>query len=103
MKIRRLLRIKLLDEQIKAEDLIEEETLAHIKNRADIFVILRYTLWNLSDILRYVDKPSKTYRIKYPNTYLKLPLLKFEMLTMRACAPQFFEEDSKYEFLIFNY
>ncbi|XP_023298673.2 uncharacterized protein LOC111681180 [Lucilia cuprina] len=92
---KRLLYIKSLEEKIKSEDVKEEETLAHIKTRADVFVILRYTLWNLSDILRYVDRPPKVYSIKYPNTYLKLPLLKFEMLTMRACAPELFEEDTK--------
>ncbi|XP_065354589.1 uncharacterized protein LOC135949058 [Calliphora vicina] len=92
---KRLLHIKTLEEQIKAQDIIEEDTLRHIKNRADVFVILRYTLWNLSDILRYVDRPSKVYHIKYPSSYLKLPLLKFEMLTMRACAPELFEEDTK--------
>ncbi|KAM7361458.1 LOW QUALITY PROTEIN: uncharacterized protein ACRADG_012075 [Cochliomyia hominivorax] len=92
---KRLMRIKTLEDAIKAQDVLEESTLAHMKNRADVFVILKYTLWNLCDILRYVDRPPKSRHIKYPNAYLKLPLLKFEMLTMRACAPEYFEEDTK--------
>lgn len=92
---RRLTRIKELEELIKAEDVIEEDILAYMKNRADVFVILRYTLWNLSDILRYVGKPTKIYYITYPNSYLKLPLLKYEMLTMRAVPPENFEVNCK--------
>lgn len=80
-----------MQDLIKAEDDFEQETLAFMKNRADLFVLLRFTLWNLSDILRYVGKPTKIYHIKYPNSYLKLPLLKYEMFTMRAVPPENFE------------
>lgn len=113
-KFRRLDRIQELKDAIKQEDQEEERMIAYIKNRADAYVMLRYmlkfyviqynlrlcfsflsfSLWNLSEILRHVDRPDKPSRIKYPNSYLRLPLLKFEMLTMRACPPEHYEENS---------
>lgn len=68
--------------------------MAHIKNYSDFFVLLRYTLWNLHDIMRHVG-PKKMPKLKYPVDYLKLPLLKYEVLTMRACSPDPFEENRK--------
>lgn len=118
-KPRRLSRIQELKDAIKEEDKEEEKMIAYIKNRADAYVMLRYattfyvycmslcilivcypflrySLWNLNEILRHVDRPDKPSRIKYPNSYLRLPLLKFEMLTMRACPPENYEENSNY-------
>ncbi|KAH8278655.1 hypothetical protein KR018_006638 [Drosophila ironensis] len=71
----------------------ETETLQHLRNRADAYVMLRVTIWNLLEILRHVDRQPKLLRAQYPNSYLKLPLLKFEMLNMRAAAPEIFEEN----------
>uniref|UniRef100_A0A1I8MMF5 DUF4200 domain-containing protein n=1 Tax=Musca domestica TaxID=7370 RepID=A0A1I8MMF5_MUSDO len=92
---RRLKNIKDLEEQIKLEDAKEVQTLAHMKNRAAVFVILRYALWNISDIVRHVGRPPRVHKIQYPTPYLKLPLLKYEMLTMYAVPPELFEEDTK--------
>ncbi|XP_014097124.1 uveal autoantigen with coiled-coil domains and ankyrin repeats [Bactrocera oleae] len=92
-EIERLDRIQELKDAIKQEDQEEERMIAYIKNRADAYVMLRFSLWNLSEILRHVDRPDKPSRIKYPNSYLRLPLLKFEMLTMRACPPEHYEEN----------
>ncbi|XP_073819510.1 uncharacterized protein [Musca autumnalis] len=92
---RRLKNIKNLEEKIKLEDAKEIETLAHMKNRAAVFVILRYALWNISDIMRHVGRPPRVHKIQYPTPYLKLPLLKYEMLTMYAVPPELFEEDTK--------
>lgn len=64
-------------------------------------IYFRYTLWNISDILRYVGRPPRIHKQQYPTPYLKLPLLKYEMLTMYAVAPDLFEEDSKFD-MIFN-
>uniref|UniRef100_A0A1A9WFL9 Uncharacterized protein n=1 Tax=Glossina brevipalpis TaxID=37001 RepID=A0A1A9WFL9_9MUSC len=88
-------RIRWLEEAIIIEDSNEAITLKHMKHRTDTFVVLRYTLWNLLDILRYVDKPTRIVPVQYPNTYLKLPLLKFDMLIMRASAPPGFEQNTK--------
>ncbi|XP_017479820.1 PREDICTED: uncharacterized protein LOC108369253 [Rhagoletis zephyria] len=92
-EIGRMERIRELKDAIKAEDKEEEKMIAYIKNRADAYVMLRFSLWNLNEILRHVDRTDKLSRMKYPNSYLRLPLLKFEMLTMRACAPEPYEEN----------
>lgn len=57
----------------------------------------RCSLWNFSDILRHVHikRQPKVKPISYPKTYMKLPLLKYEHLEMRAAPPLAFEEDSK--------
>jgi len=59
-----------------------------------IIYCYRVTIWNLLEILRHIDRQPKLLRAQYPNSYLKLPLLKFEMLNMRAAAPEIFEENS---------
>lgn len=59
-----------------------------------IFIVCRVCLWNLVEILRHVDRSPKSVRAHYPNSYLKLPLLKFEMLNMHAAAPELYEENS---------
>lgn len=45
--------------------------------------------------MRHVG-PRRMPKIKYPVDYLKLPLLKYEMLTMRVCPPDPFEENSRF-------
>ncbi|XP_054726180.1 uncharacterized protein LOC129236032 [Anastrepha obliqua] len=92
-EIARLERIAELKEAINEQDKEEEKIIAYLKNRADAYVMLRMSLWNLNEILRHVDRPDKMTRVKYPNSYLRLPLLKFDMLTMRACAPEGYEEN----------
>ncbi|XP_034488067.1 uncharacterized protein LOC117792159 [Drosophila innubila] len=92
-EINRLERIKDLKKILSQEDETERSTLEHIKNRGDAYVMLRVNIWNLIEILRHVDRPPRSLRSHYPNSYLKLPLLKFEMLTMRAAAPEIYEEN----------
>ncbi|XP_030374535.1 uncharacterized protein LOC115624085 isoform X2 [Scaptodrosophila lebanonensis] len=93
-EINRLERIKDLRKMLKKDEEFEAETLKHLKNRADAYVLLRVSIWNLVEILRHVDRQPKMIRSQYPNSYLKLPLLKFEMLNMRAVAPEIFEENN---------
>ncbi|XP_017874690.1 PREDICTED: uncharacterized protein LOC108621717 [Drosophila arizonae] len=77
-----------------AEELVkEQETLEYLKNRGDAFVMLRVSVWNMIEILRHVDRQPKLLRTQYPNSYLKLPLLKFEMLNVRSAAPEIYEEN----------
>lgn len=93
---RRLEQIKDLKTQLKEEEQVTVDLKSHIKHHAIYYVLLRWSLWNLHDILRHVDRPVKALRLQYPNSYLKLPLLKFEMLVMRAYPPDLFEENSKF-------
>ncbi|KAH8248302.1 hypothetical protein KR038_010540 [Drosophila bunnanda] len=86
-------RIKELKKMLQKDNQFEQDTLQHLKNRADSYVMLRLSIWNLLEILRHVDRQPKMLRSLYPNSYLKLPLLKFEMLNMRAAAPEIFEEN----------
>ncbi|XP_001359747.1 uncharacterized protein [Drosophila pseudoobscura] len=92
-EINRLERIKDLKKMLRKDEEFELDTLQHLKNRADAYVLLRLTIWNLVEILRHVDRQPKLLRAQYPNSYLKLPLLKFEMLNMRAAAPELYEEN----------
>ncbi|KAH8278652.1 hypothetical protein KR018_006622 [Drosophila ironensis] len=92
-ELNRLERIKELQATLKKDTEFEKDTLQHLKNRADAYVMLRVSIWNLLEILRHVDRQPKLLRSQYPNSYLKLPLLKFEMLNMRAAAPEIFEEN----------
>ncbi|XP_017104214.2 uveal autoantigen with coiled-coil domains and ankyrin repeats-like [Drosophila bipectinata] len=92
-EINRLERIKDLKKTLEKDTEFEKDTLQHLKNRADAYVMLRVSIWNLLEILRHVDRQPKLLRAQYPNSYLKLPLLKFEMLNMRAAAPEIFEEN----------
>ncbi|XP_064550311.1 uncharacterized protein LOC135436595 isoform X1 [Drosophila montana] len=57
--------------------------------------MFRVSLWNLIDILWHVDRNPKAFRTKYPNSYLKLPLLKFDMITMFASAPELYDENAE--------
>ncbi|EDV48118.1 uncharacterized protein LOC6553199 [Drosophila erecta] len=92
-EINRLERIKDLKKTLTNDTQFEQDTLQHLKNRADAYVMLRVSIWNLLEILRHIDRQPKLLRAQYPNSYLKLPLLKFEMLNMRAAAPEIFEEN----------
>ncbi|KAH8375055.1 uncharacterized protein LOC110188405 [Drosophila serrata] len=92
-EINRQERIKDLKKMLQKDMQFEQDTLQHLKNRADSYVMLRLSIWNLLEILRHVDRQPKMLRALYPNSYLKLPLLKFEMLNMRAAAPEIFEEN----------
>lgn len=57
------------------------------------FFYSRLILWNLIDILKHVDRHPQVFSANYPNSYLKLPLFKFDMLNMYAKAPELYEED----------
>ncbi|KAH8359707.1 hypothetical protein KR093_008424, partial [Drosophila rubida] len=92
-EINRLERIKDLKKTLLNEEEQQAAIMEHIKNRGDAYVLLRINIWNLIEILRHVDRPPRSLRSHYPNSYLKLPLLKFEMLTMRAAAPEVYEEN----------
>ncbi|XP_055908794.1 uncharacterized protein LOC129943400 [Eupeodes corollae] len=89
----RLEKIRNLKEQIKEEKTVEEEAVSYIKERGDIFLLIRYALWNYNEILRYILRSNKVVKIKFPTSNLKLPLLKFENLTMKAFPPDGYEEN----------
>ncbi|KAL7728292.1 hypothetical protein ACLKA6_007398 [Drosophila palustris] len=92
-ELNRLQRIDDLKAILSLDEGFERDTMGHIKNRADAYVMLRICLWNLIEILRHVDRQPRTFRPNYPNSYLKLPLLKFEMHNVCAAAPELYEED----------
>ncbi|KAH8417083.1 hypothetical protein KR222_002894, partial [Zaprionus bogoriensis] len=92
-EINRLERIQDLRKMLSQEDQTESDVMQQIKNRGDAYVTMRVSIWNLVEILRHVDRPPKSLRTHYPNSYLKLPLLKFEMLNMHAAAPEIYEEN----------
>nr|AAX33647.1 Dbuz\CG14609a-PA [Drosophila buzzatii] len=92
-EINRLELLKDLRKAIAEESEKEQETLKYLKNRGDAFVMLRVSIWNMIEILRHVDRQPKLLRSQYPNSYLKLPLLKFEMLNVRSAAPEIYEEN----------
>ncbi|XP_032593175.1 uncharacterized protein LOC116805431 [Drosophila grimshawi] len=94
-EINRLERIEDLKRILKGDEELEQKTLEYIKNRADAFVLIRIRLWNLIEILRHIDRDPKMFRSQYPNSYLKLPLLKFEMHHMYASPPELCEEDTE--------
>lgn len=76
----------------------------HLSSLIYIWEFFRFNVWNLYEILRHVDRNPKTFRTTYPNSYLKLPLLKFEMLEAFAVPPEVFEVDGKfYERICFSY
>ncbi|KAH8359706.1 hypothetical protein KR093_008423, partial [Drosophila rubida] len=92
-EINRLERITDLKRILEQDKKFEEDTLEHIKSHAYAYVRFRLCLWNLVEILRHVDRQPRTFQVIYPNSYLKLPLLKFEMLDMCAAAPELYEEN----------
>nr|AAX33652.1 Dbuz\CG14609f-PA [Drosophila buzzatii] len=92
-EINRLERIRELKLMMKTDEEFEELSVNHIKSRADAYVLMRWTVWNLWEILRHVDRNPKLYKRQYPNEFLKLPLLKFELFDVRAFPPELFEED----------
>ncbi|XP_032593173.1 uncharacterized protein LOC116805430 [Drosophila grimshawi] len=94
-EINRLERIKDLKRILKGDEEFEQETVEHIKNRGDAFVLIRIRLWNLIEILRHIDRDPKMFRSQYPNSYLKLPLLKFDLHNVYAAPPELYEEDTE--------
>ncbi|XP_064550253.1 uncharacterized protein LOC135436549 [Drosophila montana] len=92
-EINRLARIKELKEILILENEFEEETVSHIRNCADLYVMLRLFIWNLIEVLRHVNRSPKELRKDYPNSYLKLPLLKFELFHMYAVPPELYLEN----------
>ncbi|XP_064550277.1 uncharacterized protein LOC135436568 [Drosophila montana] len=92
-EINRLARIKELKEILILENEFEEETVSHIRNRADLYVMLRLFLWNLVVVLRHVNRSPKEVRKDYPNSYLRLPLLKFELYNVYAVPPELVPAD----------
>lgn len=51
-------------------------------------------------ILENVDHRPISFRVKYPNSYLGLPLLKFEMLFMVAAPPYILEENREWTYAL---
>ncbi|KAH8310668.1 hypothetical protein KR044_002459, partial [Drosophila immigrans] len=92
-EINRLERITDLKKMLAADEKFERETLEHIKTRAYAYVRFRLLLWNLIEILRHVDRQPRTFQSNYASSYLKLPLLKFEMHNMYAAAPELYEQN----------
>ncbi|XP_064550231.1 uncharacterized protein LOC135436541 [Drosophila montana] len=92
-EINRLEYINDMRKAMKEEENIELKIMEYLKNRGDAFIMLRLSLWNLIEILRHVDRNPQTFQRKYPNSYLKLPLLKFDLLTMYAAPPELYMED----------
>lgn len=90
-------KIQKLKDAIAKEDKIEQETLEYIKNHRPLFVLFRYFLWNLYDIMRHVGH-RRIPRLNYPVDYLKLPLLRFESFFSNAVPPEPFEENRKIYF-----
>ncbi|XP_032289696.1 uncharacterized protein [Drosophila virilis] len=89
-EINRLERIEELKKLLKAENEFEEENVSYIRNRADLYVMLRLFLWNLMEVLRHIDRSPKQVHRDYPNSYLRLPLLKFELYQMYAVPPELY-------------
>nr|AAX33648.1 Dbuz\CG14609b-PA [Drosophila buzzatii] len=92
-EIQRLQRIKQLKRDLAQAEELERSTLNCIKARAHAFIMLRWALWNFHGLLQNVGYIPKILRQTYPNSYLSLPLLKFEMLTMYSHAPDIFPVD----------
>ncbi|XP_017104560.2 uncharacterized protein [Drosophila bipectinata] len=92
-EIKRLETIAELKNKLKIGRDFKQGTLKHLENRATAFFMMRVSIWNLLEILRHVERQPSKRRTKYPNSYLRLPLLKFEMFNMRAVAPEIFDED----------
>lgn len=91
-EIQRMERIKQLRAQIKTEKQTEEDAIQYLKERGEIFLLIRYVLWNYNEILRHVLRSNKTVRIDFPTADLRLPLLKFQNIQMRAFPPDGYEE-----------
>ncbi|XP_064550290.1 uncharacterized protein LOC135436578 [Drosophila montana] len=92
-EINRLERIRELKKILKEDEDFEQSLVDYINNCANIYVMLRVSIWNLIAILQNVDRNPRHFNFRYPNSYLKLPLLKFELLDMHVMPPGFYEED----------
>ncbi|XP_037953758.1 uncharacterized protein LOC119683936 [Teleopsis dalmanni] len=85
--------ILFIEERLEKEKQKEIEIIDYMKNRNDIVVELRLMLWKLNDILWYVGRPPRIMQQSYPTNELSLPLLRFEMINMRAVPPIYIEEN----------
>ncbi|XP_017953635.1 uncharacterized protein LOC115561818 isoform X2 [Drosophila navojoa] len=92
-EIKRLTYIETLKNELQKEKETQKDTLEYIQNRARAFIMIRLCLWNLAEILRSIDRSPYSTRRRYRTSYLRLPLLKFELYTMLAMAPPIFKED----------
>ncbi|XP_017874697.1 PREDICTED: uncharacterized protein LOC108621721 [Drosophila arizonae] len=92
-EVNRLEYIRSLKATLTADKAFQETSVDHIRNRANAYVMLRVSLWNLVEILRHIDHSPFMIRRAYPNSYLKLPFLKFELFDMFAVNPPLYEED----------
>uniref|UniRef100_A0A1A9Z6L4 Uncharacterized protein n=1 Tax=Glossina pallidipes TaxID=7398 RepID=A0A1A9Z6L4_GLOPL len=78
---------------IKREDDYEADMIQQMKEISPHIVLIRFTLYRLNDMLRFVNYRSQTPAMRYPTEDLKLPLLKFENPPGRAYPPLPFEEN----------
>uniref|UniRef100_A0A1I8PPU7 Uncharacterized protein n=1 Tax=Stomoxys calcitrans TaxID=35570 RepID=A0A1I8PPU7_STOCA len=88
--------IKQLKEKICQEDLREKEIMQWMQERGKTSVVVTCSLWNFYDVLRHVHvrREYKVKPLRYPNEYLKQPLLRYESMAMKAAPPLEFEEDA---------
>uniref|UniRef100_A0A1A9V0F1 Uncharacterized protein n=1 Tax=Glossina austeni TaxID=7395 RepID=A0A1A9V0F1_GLOAU len=90
-------KIAWLKEKVEGQTKIEQDFADYIKNRSAMLLIFRFALWNFHDLLRHVKgKDCVHFKRVYKSGYLKLPLLKYEMLLMHAAPPPLLEENSMF-------
>uniref|UniRef100_A0A1A9Z6K3 Uncharacterized protein n=1 Tax=Glossina pallidipes TaxID=7398 RepID=A0A1A9Z6K3_GLOPL len=82
----------LLEAAIEGQDMYEMRITKHMKERSKLFVLIRFTLFHLFDMLRVVNAPIPRPVLNYPNVDLELPLLRFEKSLMFR-PPAAFEEN----------
>uniref|UniRef100_A0A1A9V0F3 Uncharacterized protein n=1 Tax=Glossina austeni TaxID=7395 RepID=A0A1A9V0F3_GLOAU len=82
----------LLKAAIGRQDMYEIRITKHMKERSKLFVVIRFALLHLFDMLRVVNAPIPRPVLNYPNADLKLPLLRFEKFFMFR-PPAAFEEN----------
>ncbi|TDG42786.1 hypothetical protein AWZ03_010798 [Drosophila navojoa] len=92
-EINRLNYIDALKDTLKKDEEFAKSNVESLIDQSHVYTMFRFSVWNLYEILRHVDRNPKTFRPTYPNSYLKLPLLKFEMLDASAVPPELFEVD----------
>uniref|UniRef100_A0A1A9V0F0 Uncharacterized protein n=1 Tax=Glossina austeni TaxID=7395 RepID=A0A1A9V0F0_GLOAU len=78
---------------IKREDDYEAEMIQQMKDVSPHIVLIRFTLYRLNDMLRFVNYRSQIPAMRYPTEDLKLPLLQFENTPGCAYLPLPFEEN----------
>ncbi|KAL9890171.1 uncharacterized protein ACN427_009235 isoform 1-T1 [Glossina fuscipes fuscipes] len=82
----------LLKAAIEGQDMYGARISKHMKERSKLFVLIRFTLFHLFDMLRVVNAPIPRPILNYPNADLELPLLRFEQSLMFR-PPAAFEEN----------